>query len=746
MNRPPAASDRFRSGLRYLPACAAILLLLAALTGRAQQAPPPSPLGAPSPRTGLLLTDDVVVRLVQKSSGERAFDDVARLSLFHRFTNSDEYDRAAAWMSGEAGRIGLERVAVERFPADGKIEYLGRVMPSRWTPKKGELWLVSPFSLKLASYEEVPLSLGIGSGAADVEAELVDIGEGAADGDYAAGVRGKIVLTDGRTATIFGRAVAREGALGVVSCFAVPEWDRLNRRPGDFPDQLATHRVPVGQTGPGRFAFGISARRAGELRALLRQGLKLRVRAVVEAEEGPGNLEVVTGVIPGAAYPGEEIVVTAHLDHFKPAANDNASGSAVILEMARTLGRMIAEGDLPRPARTVRFLWVPEYDGTAAWLSAHGAEPVKRIANLNFDMVGENLAKTNSILDVSYTSDSNPSFLNGLMASIVDFAAAFNADRYPARPELFSGSFTGTRDRLLCRMADYQTGTDHELFNNLKVGATTLTAWPDSFYHASDDSLDKVDPTQLHRAAVIGLASVTTIAYAGDADAAALARQALLYGRRRIAASEFAAAASIAAAGRDALAEAGRRAANLIAHVHRRERAAVGTAALFARTAGSRAAVEKTAALVAADEAAARRRIEDLAALRAAELGAPKPAAPVPTEAEKRAARLVPSFLAGKELYGYGYVSRVLAKDPAARMSEVQAAIDAAVALMRDGGEPELRLSGLDDAAAGYADGRRSILDIRDAVAAEYAPLPVEALELYFRAFEKAGLMTVAAR
>jgi hypothetical protein len=50
---------------------------------------------------------------------------------------------------------------------------------------------------------------------------------------------------------------------------------------------------------------------------------------------------------------------------------------------------------------------------------------------------------------------------------------------------------------------------------------------------------------------------------------------------------------------------------------------------------------------------------------------------------------------------------------------------------------------GLPDAPAYYADGKRSILDIRDAVAVEYGPIAIEALELYFRAFEKAGVMNI---
>jgi hypothetical protein len=59
------------------------------------------------------------------------------------------------------------------------------------------------------------------------------------------------------------------------------------------------------------------------------------------------------------------------------------------------------------------------------------------------------------------------------------------------------------------------------------------------------------------------------------------------------------------------------------------------------------------------------------------------------------------------------------------------------------GGESHLRLMGSGDVPAYHADGKRSVLDIANAVAAEYAPLPIDLLVLYFRAFEKAGAMTV---
>jgi hypothetical protein len=55
-------------------------------------------------------------------------------------------------------------------------------------------------------------------------------------------------------------------------------------------------------------------------------------------------------------------------------------------------------------------------------------------------------------------------------------------------------------------------------------------------------------------------------------------------------------------------------------------------------------------------------------------------------------------------------------------------------------------LLGFWDVPAYYADGKRSVLEIADAVAAEYTRLPVDLLVLYFRTFEQAGVMTIATK
>jgi len=110
-----------------------------------------------------------------------------------------------------------------------------------------------------------------------------------------------------------------------------------------------------------------------------------------EAGQHAGNYDVVTATIPGAdvKLKEEEIAFSCHLDHQRPGANDNASGCVTILEVARMVQKLIANGTLERPARTIRFIFPPEIEGTMALLNAK-PEFAKRIkAVVHMDMVAE---------------------------------------------------------------------------------------------------------------------------------------------------------------------------------------------------------------------------------------------------------------------------------------------------------------------------------------------------------------------
>ena len=427
------------------------------------------------------LSSSQVRAMIDRASGERAMNDVRRLALLHRWFVSPGYDEAAAYIMAEARKIGLEGVGLEKFPSDGKIHYATSLSLPRWSVDSAELRCVSPEAKRLVSWAEMPTALASNSRSAAVEAELVDVGEGVSPSDYEGkDVAGKLVLASspqgkGRIDLVSRLAVLERGAAGVVSY--------RSYYLDDFPDLVTwDHLFTLEKNGrTSTFGFCVSKRVGRELQRLLGEGRKVVLRADIKADLSPGEYGIVEGSIPGTEFPGQEVWFIAHLDHASPGANDNASGSAAILECARAFQDLIRSGVLPKPRRTLRFFWVPEVYGTYAYIVSHPERVRKAVAVINMDMVGENQALCGSTFQATRTPDSVPSFLNDLLSGGLDLL--LGGPLLPGHETL--GSFaitspTGTRDPWHAGLVPFSGGSDHEVFmgGGLQVPATMFGSWP----------------------------------------------------------------------------------------------------------------------------------------------------------------------------------------------------------------------------------------------------------------------------
>ncbi|WP_375746424.1 M28 family peptidase [Corallococcus interemptor] len=708
--------------LRPLPF--ALLAVLASLGASAQA--PVSPLGPISPTTGMVLRDDVVRALIQESSGDRIHDGVQRLSLLAR-DSVDGYSEAAAWTKAAAEAAGLQDVRLEAMKDE-----------PQWRATHGELWVAGPHRHRVTSYADLPMSLAIGSGSFEgKDLELVDVGTGTQDAEFAGkDLKGKVVLTRGHPVPALRTAVVKLGAVGVVSSYTTPPWNAPHRMDGDFPDQVGWAMVPRSLMPQGArtpFLFMVSDRQGRELRAQLQEG-PVKVDVSVATQAPTGHLSIVSGVIPGTLA-AEEIVLTAHLDHYKPGADDNASGSATLLELVRTYTTLIRRGVLPPPVRTLRVLWLPEFEGTREWFAHHGADPVRRVAQFNFDMLGASMTRAHSRFQVSYTPDWNGSFVNAVSESTVAFMNRFNGVAYPRRKDFRIGSVTGSQDPMDAHMDRYSRGSDHQLFNDHGIPGVAYSTWPDDGYHTSGDRPENVDPTQLHRAAFAGLAGITVAAWAEGTGALELARLVAVHGAKRVAEDEFRARRELASTpaaqvpGFARLARAGVRAG------YQRERDALRSCLALG------APAEPVKAMVQALETAesqALKRLEADGKARGVSLKEPAPG-----EAERKARAFVPRRVKGQELASFDELERRAMPGAQPRVDAVKAAMSAAATALREQGESELRFYQLADALASYADGKRSVADIRDAAHAEYGHVfPVEALLELFGLLEQGGVMT----
>ncbi|TVZ59667.1 Zn-dependent M28 family amino/carboxypeptidase [Flavobacteriaceae bacterium MAR_2010_105] len=468
------------------------------------------------------LNDAEIRMLINELSGDRSFEHIRVLTQWHRDSGMEGYFKAADYVVEEAKKSGLEDVKFIEQPLGGP----------NYTAISAELWMTEPVEIKLADIGDHALYLSDGSHDANVTAELVWAGTGSVEDLEGLDVAGKIVLVSGYPGDAVRNAVYGKGALGVV-CFGTSE----SKNPMDFPDQLAWTRIPV--TPPagkkGTFAFNLSPRKGEQLKKVLQtnelqdifatgkqtKGGKVVVKAKVDTEigEAPGRTGFVEGWIKGSKYHDQQIVITAHLQEEQGSANDDGSGCGNLLEIARTLNKLIDEGKIERPLRDIRFWWTDEIYSEYRYFRDFPEEPKKMLANLHQDMVGAKQSVGSRIQHLIYAPHSITTYLDAIFESVGTFVIQTNnpfitAGRMGGYPRPHSRPIyatRGTRESFGARFVPFFNASDNMNFIEGVIGvpAVGLINWDDFYIHSSDDDLWQIDATQLQRNAFI----ITAMAY-----------------------------------------------------------------------------------------------------------------------------------------------------------------------------------------------------------------------------------------
>ena len=473
-----------------------------------------------------LLPENQMNEIIGEASGETAWNTIMETGGYNQDRPAEEYADTfyeAQYIYDQLKKYGLPGAEIVRFPG-GKT----------WDGIKGELWEIEPTRQKLASYQDLRAMLASGSTSADVKAQLVWVGRGTEDEIKGAEVEGKIVVTEGRMSTVHNSACLKHGALGVISLQSSrPYFDPLQIPWGGLRSfRQDSDNQP-------KFGFYLPIRDGSLLRDRLLREEKITVHAQVESGMESYEIQDVVCHIPGTDANADEIIFSAHLfeGYTKQGANDNKSGSATILEVARVLHTLIEEGRLPRPKRTIRFIWAPEFSGTIPWVKANKDLMQKTLCNINMDMVGEWLSKNKAFMTMVRTSYGNPHYINDVMESYFRYVGEGNVDRYAARGKLRRIVAPSGADEPFYYLIETPSGaSDHMVFNDwgVQVPGVALNAWPDQWYHTSGDRVDKADPTQLKRVSIIGAAAAYTIANADDFMAKKILGETTSNGTRRL--------------------------------------------------------------------------------------------------------------------------------------------------------------------------------------------------------------------
>jgi len=460
-------------------------------------------------------------------SGAAAWREVQAITQYHRIQASPGY-RAAAEYCADVLRAASLDVQVHRFPANHQTQYWSALMFQEWDCRAATLHVIAPDKAqgRLADYRDCKIAViqrSISTPPEGVEAVVVVL-DSVNPADYEGlDLAGKVVLTSEDVSRIYELAVKQRGAVGIIFDGmrpSPPVRDRLT-----IPDARQYTSFWWEPEDKPCWGFVLSPRAGDRLRAILRGPEPVRVRAHVDARLYDGTIEVVDAFIPGQT--DEEVLLVAHLCHPEPSANDNASGSAALLETARVLRRLYDDGILPPPRRGLRFLLVPEMTGTYAYLATHEDRIPRIVAALNLDMVGQDQDQCKSVLLVEQPPQAAPNFAGDLAAAIME-ALTIGAQTHSGL-----GGYALFRHAL----SPFSGGSDHYILGDPTVGVPCpmLIQWPDVFYHTSQDTPAKTDPAALARAATIAATYLDFLAHAGRPEAQWLGHEMLARFKGRLA-------------------------------------------------------------------------------------------------------------------------------------------------------------------------------------------------------------------
>ncbi|MDH5297128.1 MAG: DUF4910 domain-containing protein, partial [Nitrospirota bacterium] len=208
------------------------------------------------------------------------------------------------------------------------------------------------------------------------------------------------------------------------------------------------------------------------------------------SQAAPGMLTNVLGVLPGkdAGHQNEVIIVGAHRDHFGeqaglqfPGADDNASGTAVMLELARVLSQRATS-----PKHSILFV---SFDGEERGLLGstlyvtHPAFPLQNtVAMINLDHLGVGNGK----LTVGVT-------------------------RMDKRVVQQAAEQVGLPDHM--QIYGYFPGGDHVPFHEVEVPTVTVvSSGTHPHFHQPSDTVETIQPEILETSTKFLLSLITLLA------------------------------------------------------------------------------------------------------------------------------------------------------------------------------------------------------------------------------------------
>ena len=221
---------------------------------------------------------------------------------------------------------------------------------------------------------------------------------------------------------------------------------------------------------------------------------------VVNARGAKGTVKNIIGILPGTnpKMAGESVVVSAHYDHLglgwpdvrkgnegkiHPGADDNASGIAVMLELARIMAKA------GNPQRTIVFVAFTAEEngliGSAYYVKHYKKYPAaKVIGDINLDTVGRLGKNKLMVLNSSTARDWKFIFMG-------------------------AGYVTGVESEMITQQLD---ASDQGSFIAAGIPAVQIFSGAHRDYHRPSDTIDKIDPSGLVKTAAFTREAIAHLA------------------------------------------------------------------------------------------------------------------------------------------------------------------------------------------------------------------------------------------
>ena len=447
---------------------------------------------------------DEYLKMVQHEfSGQKALETTAYISELWRAPGSIGFDSSIYRVQQILENAGYQQADKS---VGGKLTYRLEKYPLRqpaWHPEAAKVYLPNNDKplLNFATNRNMVAINSFPTPDGGVEAEVVYLKSCKPSVVEDLDLKGKIVMADCHTRTLYKLVIEKKGAIGILS-YNVPHYNQ----PEKFQQSIPFSSIPFNsQLKPWAINLSYAAKTA--ILVQLEKG-PLKIKVQIDTNIYPSEELTLVAEIRGDKRPDERFVFSAHVQ--EPGANDNASGVGAQAEMARASATLVKNGSIS-PDRTITFLWGVEIRSTRRYIQQDKQRAKNIRWGMSLDMVGEDTKKTGGTFLIEKMPDPSAIWTRG--ADKHTEWGAGEVEEKEFNPHYFNDfvEFICRRQATFANWTvntnPFEGGSDHQPFLKAQIPGLLLWHFTDVFYHTDADRIDKVSPITL---ANVGTSALTT--------------------------------------------------------------------------------------------------------------------------------------------------------------------------------------------------------------------------------------------